>query len=318
MVLFSNVGRGIRRSALMVAIVGALSSCATLAPDVLDGTLARGFTSARHVRMGDWERDYLLHVPRQSPTNIFGRARRFPLVIVLHGSGATGEAVREQSGMDSVAEAHRFLSAYPDGSGELFGLSTDWNAGECCGGAHLDKVNEIAFLRAIIADVSSRLPVDPRRIYIAGFSDGARMAYRAGCEMASEVAAIAAVAGNLVAARCIPARKLPVIAFHGTADHEVPYDDSAYTPPARPVPTEARDLPPSVRFWMATDGCRNAEELRIAPHVVKSEGLHCAADVVFYTLEGAGHRWPVDHSGRSAGEISASSLIADFFLQHAM
>jgi len=53
MVLFSNVGRGIRRSALMVAIVGALSSCATLAPDVLDGTLARGFTSARHVRMGD-------------------------------------------------------------------------------------------------------------------------------------------------------------------------------------------------------------------------------------------------------------------------
>ena len=318
MLLFSNAGRVIRSSTSIVVIVVALSSCATLAPDVLDGTLARGFTSARHVRMGDWERDYLLHVPRQSPTNILGRARRFPLLIVLHGSGATGETVREQSGMDSVAEAHRFLAAYPDASGELFGLSSDWNAGECCGGAHLDQVNDVAFLRAIIADVSSRLPVDPRRIYIAGFSDGARMAYRAGCEMASEVAAIAAVAGNLVAARCIPARQLPVIAFHGTADHEVPYNASAYTPPARPVPAEARDLPPSVRFWMATDGCRNAEEFRIAPHVIKSEGVHCGADVVFYTLEGAGHRWPVDHSGRSADEISASSLIADFFMQHAM
>jgi polyhydroxybutyrate depolymerase len=317
-VLFSNASGLIRRSASIVLIVGALSSCATLAPDVLDGTIARGFTTARHVHMGSWERDYLLHVPRQSPTNILGRARRFPLIIVLHGSGATGETVREQSGMDSVAEVHRFLAAYPDASGELFGLSSDWNAGECCGGAHLDQVNDIAFLRAIIADVSSRLPVDPRRIYIAGFSDGARMAYRAGCDMASEVAAIAAVAGNLVSARCIPARQLPVIAFHGTADHEVPYNANALTPPARPVPTEARDLPPSVRFWMATDGCRNAEEFRIAPHVVKSEGVHCAADVVFYTLEGSGHRWPVDHSGGSADEISASALIADFFMQHAM
>ncbi len=302
----------------MVVIVGALSSCATLAPDVLDGSLVRGFTTARHVRMGDWTRDYLLHVPRQSPTNIFGRARRFPLIIVLHGSGATGETVRQQSGMDSVAEAHRFLVAYPDGSGELFGLSSDWNAGECCGGAHLDKVNDIAFLRAIIADVSSRLPVDPRRIYIAGFSDGARMAYRVGCEMSGEVAAIAAVSGSLVEARCIPARQLPVIAFHGTADEEVPYDDSAYTPPPRPVPTEARDLPPSVRFWMAADGCRDAEERRVAPHVIRSAGVRCAADVVFYSLEGAGHRWPADHSAGSADEISASSLIADFFLQHAM
>jgi polyhydroxybutyrate depolymerase len=316
--LFSNTGGFIRLSASMVAVVGALSSCATLAPDVLDGTLARGFTTARHVRMGDWTRDYLLHVPRRSPTNLVGRAQRFPLLIVLHGSGATGETVREQSGMDSVAEAHRFLAAYPDGSGELFGLSSDWNAGECCGGAYLDRVNDIAFLRAIIADVSSRLPVDPRRIYVAGFSDGARMAYRAGCEMASEVAAIAAVAGNLVAARCIPARQLPVIAFHGTADHEVPYNDSAYTPPPRPFPPEARTLPPSVRFWMATDGCRDAEERRIAPHVIRSAGVHCAADVVFYSLEGAGHRWPVDHSGGSADSISASSLIADFFLQHAM
>jgi polyhydroxybutyrate depolymerase len=144
------------------------------------------------------------------------------------------------------------------------------------------------------------------------------MAYRAGCDMAREVAAIAAVAGSLVSARCIPARQLPVIAFHGTADHEVPYDDSAYTRPPRPVPFEARTLPPSVRFWMATDGCRDTEELRIAPHVIKSEGLHCAADVVFYTLEGAGHRWPVDHSKGSGDDISASSLIADFFLQHAM
>jgi polyhydroxybutyrate depolymerase len=313
-----------RRLALLALplLAASTSTCAPLGGDVVsDGSLVPGFTTARHVQMGDWTRDYLLHVPRQTPYNLMGLRRRYPLLIVLHGSGARGETIRQQSGMDSVAEARRFLVAYPDGSGEMFGLSTDWNAGQCCGTAHFDRVNDIAFLRALIADVSSHLPVDARRIYIAGFSDGARMAYRSACEMAGEITAVAAVSGNLVTEHCQPSRAIPVIAFHGSEDDEVPYNDSAYSAPLRPPPPDAKTLPPTVRFWLATDGCRRTEARRVSAHVIRTSGVGCSADVAFYSIEGAGHGWPAaarpdtDVVG-DPNEVSASSLIADFFLRH--
>jgi polyhydroxybutyrate depolymerase len=307
---------------LPLLLTTATSTCAPLSPDIVsDGSLVPGYTSAQHVRLGDWTRDYLLHVPRQPRYTLMGRRRRFPLVIVLHGSGARGESIRQQSGMDSVAEARHFLVAYPDGSGEMFGLNSDWNAGQCCGGAHFDKVDDIAFLRRVIADVSARLPVDARRIYVAGFSDGARMAYRVACEMAGEITAVAAVSGSLIDSRCLPSKPIPVIAFHGNADKEVRYNDSAYSVPSRPVPPGAGSLPPTLRFWLATDGCQRTAVGRLSPHVVRTAGVGCSADVAFYAIEGGGHNWPVvapasaDGDGES-GEISASSLIADFFLRH--
>ena len=307
---------------LPFCLTSATITCAPLSPDIVsDGSLVPGYTSAQHVRVGDWTRDYLLHVPRQPRFNLMGRRRRFPLLIVLHGSGARGETIRNQSGMDSVAESRHFLAAYPDGSGEIFGLSTDWNAGQCCGGPHFDQVDDIAFLRAVIADVSARLPVDPRRIYIAGFSDGARMAYRAACDMASEITAIAAVSGSLVDNRCHPTRAVPVVAFHGSADTEVPFNDSAFTAPSRPAPRDAASLPATVRFWLATDGCQTTVVGRVSPHVTRTSGVGCSADVAFYSIEGAGHSWPVIAPAKGNGdgepdEISASSVIADFFLRH--
>lgn len=310
------------RSLTWLLLIGAMTACAPLGADIVsDGSLVPGFTTARHVRLGNWTRDYLLRVPRQPPYSLMGRRRRFPLLILLHGSGARGESIRRQSGMDSVAESRRFLVAYPDGSGELFGLSTDWNAGQCCGGAHFDRVDDIAFLRAVIADISARLPVDARRIYIAGFSDGARMAYRTACEMAGEVTAVAAVSGSLVAEHCRPSRPIPVIAFHGIEDDEVPYDDSAYTAPSGPVPPDAGSLPPTVRFWLATDECRRIVTRRVSPHVISTAGIGCSADVTFYAIEGAGHSWPTlapagGNVDERPGEVSASSVIADFFLRH--
>jgi polyhydroxybutyrate depolymerase len=310
------------RSLTWLLLIGAMTACAPLGADIVsDGSLVPGFTTARHVRLGNWTRDYLLRVPRQPPYSLMGRRRRFPLLILLHGSGARGESIRRQSGMDSVAESRRFLVAYPDGSGELFGLSTDWNAGHCCGGAHFDRVDDIAFLRAVIADISARLPVDARRIYIAGFSDGARMAYRTACEMAGEVTAVAAVSGSLVAEHCRPSRPIPVIAFHGIEDDEVPYDDSAYTAPSSPVPPDAGSLPPTVRFWLATDECRRIVTRRVSPHVISTAGIGCSADVTFYAIEGAGHSWPTlapagGDVDEGPGEVSASSVIADFFLRH--
>src|SRR3569833_809243 len=177
-------------------------------------------TSEREVRVGDDTRSYVLLLPAAVRRNRIGVAVSYPLMLVLHGSGADGQTVERQSGMDRLADSAHFIVAYPNGETALFGLRSDWNAGKCCGSPARGNVDDIAFFRATIGDIARHVPVDRRRVYVAGFSDGGRMAYRVACDAASMVAAIGVVAGSVVDDTCRPARPVPLIVLHGTADGE--------------------------------------------------------------------------------------------------
>ena len=277
-------------------------------------------TSELALRVGDATRTYLLHVPPRRPRR-FGRAESYPLVLVLHGSGAAGQTIRDMSQLDSLADARALLVAYPDATRNWLGLQSGWNAGACCGAAVRNDVDDVGFLRALIEHVAGALPVDRRRIYVAGFSDGARMTYRVGCELSAQVAAIAAVAGSLMVPDCRPQRALPVIAFHGTADPEVAFDDSAFTAPPRPPAATPVPVPPAVAFWAASNGCRGAELARSTSSVRRVRYTGCAADVEFFSIEGGGHGWPGDEQDGDdttpgMRELDASVELVRFFLRH--
>lgn len=266
-------------------------------------------------------RNFLLHVPPHRPRGLFGFPRDYPLVIVLHGSNADADDIRGTAALDSVGDAHGMLTAYPNGTTGALGLfPSDWNAGDCCGAASRDDVDDVAMLRALIERVSRELPVDRRRIYIAGFSDGGRLAYRAACTLAPLVAAIAVVSGSLRDDGCAPAAPVSVIAFHGTADDEVPYDDGVLPPNARPLPSAAASLPPAIRFWAARDHCSGFAARRVAEHVTRTTFAPCgSADVVLYTIEGGTHGWPGEANARPPmNEIGATAAISAFFLRHVL
>lgn len=290
-------------SALSAAVVGCSADYAT--DPFTAGVLLAGTTTSLQVPVATHSREYLVHEPIASVT----KSDPIPLVIVLHGSDQQGADIRTISGMDSLSEARRFVVAYPNGVGS----PTDWNAGQCCGEAQDNDVDDIAFLKAIIADLSARLPVDPKRIYVAGFSDGGRMAYRAACEMSGQLAAVAVVSGSLVTSNCAPSRSTFVIAFHGTADPSVSYKDATATPLPRAAPKTAAALPPAVQFWMAENSCTGSSDVLIGPHTVRTTASGCSAQVVFYEIAGGVHAWPVLGDDY---EISASPLIADFFAAH--
>lgn len=55
-------------------------------------------------------------------------------------------------------------------------------------------------------------------------SNGAMMAQRLGCELASKIAAIAPVEGTLLIPACTPTRPVPVYEIHGALDLNVPYN----------------------------------------------------------------------------------------------
>ena len=278
-------------------------------------------TAAHAVVVSSLDRTYLLHVPPDKRLNSASIPVPYPLVIVLHGSSGSASSIEETSGMDSLADAQAFLVAYPNGTGGDFNLyPSDWNAGTCCGGANRDNVDDLGFLAALITEVSAQVPVDARRVYVTGFSAGGRMAYHAGCQLSTTIAAIAVVEGSLVDDACTPTKPVALWAVHGTDDAEVLYDEDAPPPPGD-VPALADSLPPAVQFWTALNGCTTGTLTATSDHVGHTSFTSCTgADVSFYSIDGGTHGWPggPDDPGSQPpmNEMKASVLMWQFLVRH--
>ena len=185
---------------------GTLVAWKKVETDVFEKWRGRGTLPA-----GGRERSYRLWRPVSVETG-----KRAPLVVVLHGGfGSAGQA--EQSyGWDELADRHGFLVAYPDGVGR------SWNAGWCCGAARTQEVDDVAFVRELVAEVSATDGVDPRRVFAAGVSNGGMLAYRVACESPGLLAAIGVVAGTMVC-DCLQPGPVSLLHIHGLEDRSVPF-----------------------------------------------------------------------------------------------
>jgi polyhydroxybutyrate depolymerase len=132
----------------------ALAGCATWGGPFRRAPSSEPGTAQIALRVGDETRTYLLHVPPYRPRR-FTRTEPYPLLVVLHGSGASGETVRHMSRLDSLADLRDFVVAYPDGTRNWLGLRSGWNAGQCCGPAVRNDEDDVGFLRAHVGAVTS-------------------------------------------------------------------------------------------------------------------------------------------------------------------
>lgn len=312
------------RISFALALVAVLGGCATDALDGVDESTSFSPGTALHtLTVGSLDRTYIVHVPSKRPMAQSGAVLPFPLTIVLHGSSGSGQDIRATTNMDSVSEANRIVVVYPNaiaGAGGLF--PTDWNAGgDCCGEAGREGIDDLGFMRAMIADISAKLPIDPRRIHVAGFSDGGRMAYYMACQMSDRIAAIGVVSGSLSDDTCEPAHSVALIAVHGTDDPIVPYDAAIQSPMPQPVADPSMSsLPPSIQFWIEQDGCSQQSDSSYASSVMLTTFATCTgSDVAFYTIDGGVHTWPVltDPSSSDPDQtVPATALITAFFKRH--
>lgn len=313
---FRTRAHGLAVSMGLIA-AGGLAGCHSDGVAGPSGSFTPG-TASHYVVVGSLARRYLLHVPRRRPVTTAGTFRGFALVIVLHGSSGSAEEMEVTTGLDSLGEAGRFLVAYGQGvqgAGGLF--PSDWNAGDCCGAAARENIDDIGYVTAIIASVGAGVALDKQRIYVAGFSDGGRMAHHLGCRLSSTIAAIAVVSGSLKDSDCHPTRAVPMLAIHGTSDDQVPYNDPALTAP--PVVVPGTDtLPPAIQFWAAINGCKSFAQARTATDVTRATFVGCSgADVTFYSILGGTHAWPGDPGGAGSqppmSELKASRVISAYF-----
>jgi polyhydroxybutyrate depolymerase len=269
------------------------------------------------LKIGDRERTYLLHLPPA-----YDGKHSLPLVIVLHGGGGNAPGAVHMTGFSEKADKEGFVAVYPNGSGRLKNRLLTWNAGNCCGYALDNNVDDVGFIRALIDELEKTRAIDPKRIYATGMSNGGMMTYRLACELSDKIAAAAPVAGALNLENCEPAHPVSMIIFHGTVDEHVLYEGGE---PVKRADTHRRvDKPVSyaVNFWVKQDGC-SATPQREEKGNIRTEiyrGGKEETEVVLYTVKGGGHTWPGGESyllgAEPTREISATDLMWDFFVRH--
>lgn len=273
--------------------------------------------TTRKLQQGDLERSYILHIPASVNLN-----KSVPLVLVFHGGAGNAENAIRMTGFNQIADENGFIVAYPNGTGRLEDKILTWNGGGCCGFAQNNHIDDVGFVRAVIADIETVASINPKQIYATGISNGGIMSYRLACEAADLFAAIAPVSGSLMISPCTPTEPVSVIHFHGTDDQHILYD-GGYGPKSL-VDVNFTSVKDSVNFWVGFDQCQNQTTTTPLSDIQLDEWKDCAnqTNVTLYTILGGQHAWPgSDGPGWIDGDeptqsISATELIWEFFKLH--
>ncbi|MEI6402501.1 MAG: PHB depolymerase family esterase [Actinomycetota bacterium] len=264
---------------------------------VTDGALRTADGGTRH---------YRLYVPSS-----LAAGEPAPLLVALHGGLGSSAQFAVNSGFDELAEANGFIVVYPDGIGarpDGSGPQT-WNGGYCCGPAVRQDVDDVGFIRQLLDTLATDLSIDPARVFAAGHSNGAILAYRLACELSDRIVGIGVQAGSLGVDQCAPTQPVSVIHLHGTADTNTPIGGGKGSGVAG---VEFRPARAAVEALAAADGCTS--ESRSATHpsnpdltVATWSGCGSGAEVRYVVVAGATHAW----MGRPAASAAAAAYVGE-------
>jgi polyhydroxybutyrate depolymerase len=225
--------------------------------------------------------------------------------MMIHGAGGSADFAVEETGWSQLADSEGFAVLYPEGwparkerAPKFLTNPQEWNDGSGRGGH-----DDVGFLTAAIDHVAEL--IDPSRVYLTGFSNGAGMAFRLAAERADRIAAIAPLAGHYWVPDQKPSRPVPTYYLVGDSDPLVPLQGgTAQTPWGRM--TDRPLVAETLRRWGAAIGHPPGSDLfpvRIIPR--------------------HGHHWPGGKGllgerlgGPMAAGVNATSEIWEFFQRH--
>lgn len=232
--------------------------------------------------------------------------RPLPVILNFHGGGGDALSQKKYSRMDGLADTEGLIVVYPNGTGRLSDRLLTWNAGTCCAYSVVNKVDDVGFTLAVLDDLDSRQPIDRRRVYATGLSNGAMMAWRLAVEASTRIAAIAPVAGAKVLTAGPGERPVSVMHFHSVDDPRALYTGGLGPPfPMTSARVFHSAVEPTLRDWAAALGCppdprittllKGEAGSKEAGHTATREvWAPCREDteVVLWKFTGTGHVWP--------------------------
>jgi len=217
--------------------------------------------------------------------------------LVLHGFGVAPSLLIAKAGLDQVADQKKFAYLAPEGAHDGLGRPF-WNAGKSCCDLERQSIDDLKRLRELLDASVANTSVDPKRVFLIGYSNGAFMAQRLACDVGDRIAGVVSVAGAApdTEVPCVQRSPLSVLEIHGDADPVVHYaggtvfDRTDVAPHASALDT--------ARFWAQRLSCssdlQNVNQLDLEPYVEGRETVvqryeGCRGAVELWTVKGGGH-----------------------------
>ncbi|MBN9122440.1 MAG: hypothetical protein J0I06_25405 [Planctomycetes bacterium] len=257
----------------------------------------------------------------------FSAATRAPLVVFLTGTGGTAAWVDHETGWSKLAAREGFALAIPEAlppdsnaPPSFLANPPRWNDGSP---SPFDspESDDVAFIASVIDDAVNRCDVDPRRVFVTGFSNGAGMTFRFTAERADRVAAIAPVAGHLWVSDPKPSRPVPTLYTLGTRDHLIPFHGGEVRLPWNNRLARRPPVAETLERWAAAIGCSPIPVNR-TDGTVRIDRYPGPVTFDTVTVDGLGHHWPggrAQLNPRTAGPpsdaVNATEMIWEFFRQ---
>lgn len=273
----------------------------------------------RHdITSGAEQRWFLLTAP--------AKAGPLPLVVDFHGLSEGAEVHTLMSEMGELGLEEGFVTAFPHGTG----TPVAWRVGAEPGSPDLQ------FVAALLDTIGAERCIDTSRVYATGLSNGAMMTSRLACSMADRFAAFAPVAGLTLYDDCDPARPVPILTFHGTADPILLFNggiDLSGTDgsPEREEPLPEADLdgegyPATAREWAEVLDCdAEASDEEVTDELIERT-WDCpeGAALEMVIVVGGGHSWPGSEFskqveaiiGPTTNDVHASEAAWEFFSRY--
>lgn len=252
---------------------------------------------ARTLTWGGLERTYLVAVPAGSSIPGSSPARPAPAIVLLHGLGGTAVNILATTRILRPALAAGIVVIAPDSVGGI------WNDGRLDAPGRPGR-DDVGFVLAAVDSLVASGVVDPDRVTVAGFSNGAGLAMRIAAADPDRVAELVSFSGALISdgRAVLPTVPVPTVLVHGDDDAIQPWGGRPQLSPELPAQFSQ---PETSRIWRVADGATGspvsttiaapAWDPQLAATLVQSwtapAGATGTAPFTFYRVVGGQHRW---------------------------
>jgi polyhydroxybutyrate depolymerase len=265
----------------------------------------------RKIQVGQSEREYFINIPQSC------QGKPSPVVFVLHG-GATssGIAMHLKTDFTKLGASAGYVTVYPSGI-------NGWNIGShdmFSVQRRTSNADDVGFFRAMFGELIEKKIADPDRIYVVGGSNGGVMTQFLVCNLADRIAAAGVMVATLPRAAETkwpkPTKPVPMIVLLGTEDPMKPWSGNR----------DQMSAQETIAYWRKQNKCDSDGKQWDLPDKDPRDGcrIHAerwdgAAPVVFYTMQGHGHGWPMqrrrtaEDKGQGTNDISAPEEYWAFF-----